>query len=587
MAMRWSAICLVVVAMLGCLCDTEHLQTPEQPSPQNPEHPYPPRPAQPYPQNPEHPHPPRPAQPYPQNPEHPHPPRPAQPYPQNPEHPYPPRPAQPYPQRPAQPFPQRPAQPFPQRPAQPFPQKPAQPFPQKPAQPYPQRPAQPIQKPAQPYPQKPAQPYPHKPAQPYPQRPAQPYPQKPAQPYPQKPAQPYPQKPAQPYPQRPAQPHLQKPAPPKKHHVSSPTETHEHTCEVDDNRKVTCGLPDITAEHCQAISCCYDGHKCYYGKAVTVQCTKDGQFVVVVARDATVPSLDLESIHLLEGGNAHCSPIGTTSAFAIYQFKVTECGTVVTEEHDTIMYENRMSSSYEVGIGPYGAITRDSHYDLLFQCRYTGTSVETLAIQVSPPLNPLIVAVEAPLNVELRLANGHCLMKGCNEEEEAYTSYYTTSDYPVTKVLKDPVYAEVRILGMTDPNIVLMLEQCWATTTQNSNSLPRWDLLVNGCAYHDDRYLTIPIHLDGSSTFPPGAISFHYKRFVFKMFTFVDPTSMVPMKENVFIHCSTTICHRNAGNCEQTCNRQKREVSTEGQKETKGEVVSSQQVIMIDQPVSA
>lgn len=65
-------------------------------------------------------------------------------------------------------------------------------------------------------------------------------------------------------------------------------------------------------------------------------------------------------------------------------------------------------------------------------------------------------------------------------EDVAYTSYYTEADYPVTKVLRDPVYTEVRILARTDPNIVLTLGRCWATTTPNPQSLPQWDLLIDG-----------------------------------------------------------------------------------------------------------
>lgn len=33
------------------------------------------------------------------------------------------------------------------------------------------------------------------------------------------------------------------------------------------------------------------------------------------------------------------------------------------EEEGYIVYENHMSSSYEVGIGPRGSITRDSHFE--------------------------------------------------------------------------------------------------------------------------------------------------------------------------------------------------------------------------------
>lgn len=65
-------------------------------------------------------------------------------------------------------------------------------------------------------------------------------------------------------------------------------------------------------------------------------------------------------------------------------------------------------------------------------------------------------------------------------EEAAYHSFYTPSDFPITKVLREPVYIEVRILERSDPNIILNLEHCWATASPNPHSLPQWDLLVDG-----------------------------------------------------------------------------------------------------------
>lgn len=65
-------------------------------------------------------------------------------------------------------------------------------------------------------------------------------------------------------------------------------------------------------------------------------------------------------------------------------------------------------------------------------------------------------------------------------EVAAYSSFYAPSDYPITKVLREPVYVEVRILARSDPNIILNLEHCWATSNPNPDSLPQWDLLFNG-----------------------------------------------------------------------------------------------------------
>ena len=61
---------------------------------------------------------------------------------------------------------------------------------------------------------------------------------------------------------------------------------------------------------------------------MTVQCTKDAQFIVVVARDATLPNIDLESISLLGEGQG-CTHVDYNSVFAIYQFPVTACGSLV------------------------------------------------------------------------------------------------------------------------------------------------------------------------------------------------------------------------------------------------------------------
>lgn len=107
-----------------------------------------------------------------------------------------------------------------------------------------------------------------------------------------------------------------------------------------------------------------------------------------------------------------------------------------------------MTSSYEVAFGPRGAITRDSSFEYVFlvcfvyffflfktmidsiirkmnwpylcdslivQCRYVGTTIEALVIEVSlvPPPQPVVAP--GPLRVELRLANGQCTGKGCTE----------------------------------------------------------------------------------------------------------------------------------------------------------------------------
>lgn len=65
-------------------------------------------------------------------------------------------------------------------------------------------------------------------------------------------------------------------------------------------------------------------------------------------------------------------------------------------------------------------------------------------------------------------------------EEEVYTSFHTAAEYPVRKVLRDPVYVEVYLMERTDPNLVLTLGRCWATSDSYLHSLSQWDLLIDG-----------------------------------------------------------------------------------------------------------
>ncbi|XP_012734411.1 zona pellucida sperm-binding protein 4 isoform X1 [Fundulus heteroclitus] len=356
-------------------------------------------------------------------------------------------------------------------------------------------------------------------------------------------------------------------------------------CVLEEAEKIQCGTPDITVAQCQDINCCFDGRQCYYGKAVTVQCTRDGQFVVVVAREATLPPLDVSSISMLESNDVLCGPVDGTSSFAIFQFPVTACGTTLKQNDEGyVVYENHMASSYEVGIGPKGSITRDSHFELLFQCRYSSTTVEALVVEVNPVPPPVSVAAAGLLRVELRLGNGQCFSKGCLEEVAAYSSFYSASDYPVTKVLREPVYVEVRLLGRSDPNIVLNLEHCWATPTPNPQSVPQWDLLVDGCPYHDDRYQTTVIPVDGSSGLEYPS---HYKRFISKMFTFVASDTYNHQKDTVYIHCATAVCYPSStDSCEQQCHRQRR-AAVEKVPSSQKVLVSSGEVILSETATAA
>ncbi|CAL8376106.1 unnamed protein product [Arctogadus glacialis] len=533
MTPTWASVCLVATA-LSCLADAQTIyQKPPQEPPIAPPV-WPPRKPSKPPMLPPRPQPPQIPQ-IPQNPQV----NQWKPVPQLPQvnkHPIDPIPPPVYPQNPWKPVPPRP---------------------QDPELPKPKNPQVPQWKPVPQNPQ--VNKHPIDPPPVYPQNPWKPVPQipqvnkHPIDPPPVYPV--YPQKPSRPEtPTKPQRP-MQQPG-----NTSPPDPDTVQSCEVEEAYKIKCGPQHISPDYCGAINCCYDGRMCFYGKAVTVQCTKDAQFIVVVARDATLPNIDLESVFLL-GNVPGCGFVGSNSRFAIYQFPVTGCGSVIRDEPGVVVYENRMSSLYEVEVGPFGSITRDSKYELLFQCRYIGTTIEALVIEVVLNEVPQPIAALGIMRVDLMLGNGVCTQKGCYEEDVAYDSFYTAADYPVVKVLRAAVYVQVQLLGRNDPSLILTLGRCWATTTSNPASHPQWDLLTDGCPYRDDRYQTA-LKLANNVAFPS-----HYQRFVFKMFTFVDQGSASntkgvvapfhPLREKVFIHCTTAVCI--GANCQPRCSRKKRD----------------------------
>ncbi|XP_063074718.1 zona pellucida sperm-binding protein 4-like [Engraulis encrasicolus] len=322
----------------------------------------------------------------------------------------------------------------------------------------------------------------------------------------------------------------------------------QDVCEVARQNRVTCGPDGTTEAQCQEMGCCFLEGECFYGNTVTLHCTRDAIIVIVVSKAVTVPYLNLESIGNVGGDpNPACAPVDSNDAFIIYQYGATECGTRVGTGGGYLIYENRMSSGYLIDEGPLGSITRDTRFEVEIQCRYSGEEVQAVVVRLlsqPPPESPI---VPGPFEVEMRIASGECTTKGCNNPDDvAYTSYYESGDYPVYRELKENVYVEVRFLNRNDPNIVLSLGRCWATTTPDPESVPQWDILVNGCPYTGDSHLTTLI--------PSTNVDFpsHYRRFMLKMFTFLDPQSFVPMQETVFLHCEVSVCQ--AGNdCEPTC----------------------------------
>ncbi|NXC59048.1 ZP1 protein, partial [Aleadryas rufinucha] len=307
---------------------------------------------------------------------------------------------------------------------------------------------------------------------------------------------------------------------------------------------------------CLQAGCCYDdmdrATPCYYGNTATVQCLLEGHFVLVVPRGMVAPPYNLDSVRLASS-QAGCEPLHVSEAFVMFRFPVTHCGTTVQVIEDRLIYENQLISTIDVQGSPRGSITRDSVYILQARCIYNASDLIPLGMEVAVPPTAAALAVPGPLGLQLRIATGQC-SPSCSPSrspshstppdiptDESYSSYHPVGDFPLVRVLRDPIYVEVRLLQKTDPNLVLVLHHCWASPGSHATSQPQWPILVEGCPFQGDNYRTRLIPVGPAS--PELPFPSHYQRFVISTFAFVEPPSMAVLEGEVYISCSASVCH--------------------------------------------
>ncbi|NXT91454.1 ZP1 protein, partial [Anhinga rufa] len=315
------------------------------------------------------------------------------------------------------------------------------------------------------------------------------------------------------------------------HSATPGTQLTREQCQVAVGR-MPCVAPQ-GREACLQAGCCYDDMDrvmpCYYGNTATVQCLLEGHFVLVVPRGLTTQPYNLDSVRLAST-QPGCEPVRVTETFVMFRFPVTQCGTTVQVIEDRLIYENQLISTIDVQGSPRGSITRDSTYILQARCIYNASDLLPLRMEVAVPPTAAPLAMPGPLGLQLRIAT-----------DESYTSYHPDGDYPLVRVLRDPIYVEVRLLQKTDPNLVLVLHHCWASPSTDAAAEPQWPILVDGCPFAGDNYRTQLVPVGPAS--PQLPFPSHYQRFVISTFTFVEPPSMAVLEGEVYISCSASVCH--------------------------------------------
>ncbi|XP_069812064.1 zona pellucida sperm-binding protein 4-like [Dendropsophus ebraccatus] len=308
--------------------------------------------------------------------------------------------------------------------------------------------------------------------------------------------------------------------------------------------RLLCANSSVPRDVCEQLGCCFspgDLSQCYYGNKLTTQCT-DGQVLITLSKDLTRPSLILESASVLGVDSSSCLAMTTSKspAFIKFQFPLSCGGSLASD--DAIVYENTIQAAMDVG----SSSTRDRTMRLTVRCSFSQTDNVPLQVEVLTLPPPLSVSASGPLTLEMRIAR-----------DEDYMSYYMDNEYPVTKFLQDPLYLEVQILRRTDQGLILMLDNCWATPSSDPTQQVQWPILLNGCPFAGDNYVTRQLVVGTPS--PLESFRSHQQYLVVSTFTFVDPNDHNSLGGLVYFHCSASVCVPSATeSCRTSCAQRKK-----------------------------
>ncbi|XP_040207753.1 zona pellucida sperm-binding protein 4-like isoform X1 [Rana temporaria] len=317
--------------------------------------------------------------------------------------------------------------------------------------------------------------------------------------------------------------------------------------------KLSCADTPVTSDSCAAMGCCYSSSDatmpCFFGNKLTTQCRFDGNMAIAVSSELTVPSLYLDSVSVIGLDSCSGLAVDVSNSFVVFRFPLS-CTTAYQVPNGPMNYEATIEAGRQIQTWQGSSITRDITMRVTVQCSFIQTGIVPLlsfTVNTLPP--PLPVSTSGPLELEMRIA-----------QDLNYASYYTDAQYPVVKVLRDPVYLEVRIIRRTDPNLVLVLNDCWATSSADPMPLPQWPILFDSCPFNGDNYLSQLIPVGAPSQAVP--IPSYYQRFLVSTFTFVDSTTQLALEGLVYFHCSASVCVPSArDSCVVSCGQRSRRMA--------------------------
>ncbi|XP_077362820.1 zona pellucida sperm-binding protein 1-like [Festucalex cinctus] len=304
-------------------------------------------------------------------------------------------------------------------------------------------------------------------------------------------------------------------------------------CAVAPEEQLPCGDYGILPVRCVGLGCCVNptSYECFYPMD---ECTVDLHFVFIIR--STYASMPVDPTQLVIPGT-DCKPVVVNADFAIFKFKVAECGTRTYDIGMTRFYLAEVQTLVQALSLKYGIITRTDPLRFLVECRYSLAAHDhqpfaSVGYMVKIPSRDLPTSIPSVglYGVQLRIAT-----------DETFTTFLPS--FPTLRyILGKPVYLELRLLS-PKPKATILVKYCLAFPRSAKNALV---LVYEGCANpHDPNVAILQV-----SNLPQNR---HQRRFVVKAFQFMDVKTKRYLNEQIHLLCSSEVCRADEKTCEERC----------------------------------
>ncbi|XP_061124070.1 zona pellucida sperm-binding protein 1-like isoform X2 [Syngnathus typhle] len=304
-------------------------------------------------------------------------------------------------------------------------------------------------------------------------------------------------------------------------------------CTVAPEEQLLCGHFGILPVDCEAMGCCVNPtlHTCFYPMD---ECTVDLHFVFIIR--STYGSMPVDPTHLVIPGTK-CKPAVVNSNFAIFKFKVTECGTHMYEIGLTRFYLAEVQTLVQALRLKYGIITRTDPLRFLVECRYG------LAARDQQPLASVGFMVKIPSrNVPTSIYSDGLYGVQLRIATDKTFSTFLPSFPKLRYILGKPVYLQLRLFS-PKPKATILVKYCLAFPRSAKNALV---LVYEGCANPYDPSVAIL----QVSDLPQNR---HQRNFEVKAFQFMDVKTKRYLDEQIHFMCSSEVCWSDEKLCEERC----------------------------------